>query len=847
MSVHAEDLTGCWYACGACGLTGHSVDLYAGCQGLTPGEATVELGRRLNLPQLDARLSTRCDRMRAGHETMRGLWRRIVEAGPPSLSCEIGDVLRWHGLRPDRPARSWAANAGRVCGLTHRTEVDRTFFPSIGAKTAHLGPGRIFPGNGWGTVLAFPLWDVPGRIRAMAFLGRDGRPSDWAARATNFNGGQGTPGQEATESGLALLPAALEAMAAHDDLLFILGDPSLAARLQLGSLDATGVPLPITFGLETPRLKLRLTPAFLGLSGRRLVFWGKPTPALFAQARAAEGRVAPPGARDGDLVRYADRAGDALLDHIARKARPWRDALVAHLSTLEPMRAADFTRRLDLEIRERRELAAACPPYLRAAIAGAAPPDAPAAIIRGVPVFDRGTAWVGRRVTLCDTPIVIDAVLQEPRRVTRYRGRILQDGREVPFLEVAKVLETDAVAWLRAQVLNAGGRPPEVSMSLASGSMLLDTALRLNPPRVIRVRPGPGWDARAAEFAFPGFAIRLGGSWTWDDPGRVPPGHSVLAPPEAIEATTLAALSRRGDGVSLGWAVLLATLRLALAEPCGLSALPLAISTHPNDGDLITEALTAVGASRVGPAAARDARLARWPVWIPEDIGGNRRRLRLLDRARGPLVVPVPDVHGAARALDGAALWLSHDGCDGTPVPFAHLGPTLVAYLTDLARRRLRVTDPRGPLTAIGEDVARWWVDRGGDPTPIAHGGTWLFDAHRGSDLAARFIAGLFRSRNWTCRDGVVRPGGRRAGARPLTPRRLEMVLQGTEMLTLRCDMLTAPARGRTATAQSRAPRLDKLRAALEAAGAFRGAIDRDGAPCWRLSGDWLRSAVVNG
>src|SRR5207248_1136559 len=120
-------------------------------------------------------------------QRLRALWQRardwLPRDGAPGLSRLRARLRLASDLSPER----WRDGPGRLLGGLPREEVEACFCPlSTGqggaphADRYRLNPscGRVFTGRGWGAVLVVPYQDLPGRIGAFEFIGRDGGPGD---------------------------------------------------------------------------------------------------------------------------------------------------------------------------------------------------------------------------------------------------------------------------------------------------------------------------------------------------------------------------------------------------------------------------------------------------------------------------------------------------------------------------------------------------------------------------------------------------------------------------------------------------------------------------------------------
>jgi hypothetical protein len=127
-------------------------------------------------------------------------------------------------------AEDWKSRTGRFIGSANRKETDAVLEPTRTAnwdavKTKRSGscPSRNFTGKKWDDLLVIPYWDLPGRICAFLFIGRDGKMHQDVKYKSLIHGSD--------EAGLAMLPALMDGRHSHfGHTKFIMCDLDVAIR-----------------------------------------------------------------------------------------------------------------------------------------------------------------------------------------------------------------------------------------------------------------------------------------------------------------------------------------------------------------------------------------------------------------------------------------------------------------------------------------------------------------------------------------------------------------------------------------------------------------------------------------
>src|SRR4051812_4434033 len=132
------------------------------------------------------------------------------------------------------------------------------------------------PPNGVWAPYAQSYYDLPGRLCAFTFIGRDGTPADrvYRPRRVLDRGGSNQHARQPpylAEAGLAGLETVEAALPCFGRVAFAVGDVTLALRLQLRHFATSTRPLPLVCRHEGGGALTRT--AWRVLAGREVVFW----------------------------------------------------------------------------------------------------------------------------------------------------------------------------------------------------------------------------------------------------------------------------------------------------------------------------------------------------------------------------------------------------------------------------------------------------------------------------------------------------------------------------------------------------------------------------------------------
>lgn len=303
---------------------------------------------------------------------------------------DIAEVSRLHdqfGLRSSHDRTRWLNQVGKFVGAAHINDV------LADLKKDETCTSVIFPGTRWHHCLVIPSYDVPGRIAGYWFVGRDGRPEDWVfywIDRARVRHGWGSPKDE-HEAGLAFF----DPDHIHSELFqttsFVIGDPALALKMHGQYFRDHSDYLPLVVAYEGKEGYARTV--WDSIPKRDWIFWApNPTRELFAQARAANGRVCVlPFDETHDLRRLV-----TWLRNVRTAALPWREALAAQLHNLTDPQLESILLHMGLIcVEDWRTFISACPEHAHGRLEACRGRQWPVRKLRmgSVVVADRPEGW----------------------------------------------------------------------------------------------------------------------------------------------------------------------------------------------------------------------------------------------------------------------------------------------------------------------------------------------------------------------------------------------------------------------------------------------------------------------
>lgn len=351
-SLHIYDdhaLGGQWHSCQRCG-SGDMIHLAAKAWHNSNVKSVVErLAREGFSVPTDPEVILRYYHHQVAYrQRIADLWTRSRDryiqrsGGLNTLLYRLGAVC-------DIPEQRWASGPGLLMGGMDTASVERAFAPRAMKHADRLGqrnnPSQdaIFRGPGWREALVIPHYDLPWRICAFLFIGREGNPpNDFVVKRLNLEFPGNEKSQEPFEGGLAMHPRTLESAGDWNRQLIAVSDPFLALRLQMRHFRNHLHPLPLVAWQDRPpdpnrkqRRPLRTVHAWQIVGNRKTIFWmPRMDIATIRQAVRTDGLISTVGPRwvdEASLKEYVwKEEPQNLLRHVQKAAKPWH-AVLGHL------------------------------------------------------------------------------------------------------------------------------------------------------------------------------------------------------------------------------------------------------------------------------------------------------------------------------------------------------------------------------------------------------------------------------------------------------------------------------------------------------------------------------------
>lgn len=620
--------SGQWTHCRGCGWAGDIIELAAGVWKTDVKTAARRLSAEglfhLDAHHLDRLVDAYREQFSNYRRKVNAFWEQCRTSKLVAESGELRSLLARIGLPPDVSVSDWQRHVGRYVGAVSRRDVEdslRVTDEARQTRCADNGRRRTFVGNGWGDLLVVPAWDLPGRIRSFAFIGRNGRPDE----DVTIRPIRGNTGSRTKELGLAMLPSALgvpQAVVA-DDLL-------AALRLQHKHLQDSDVPLPLVVRLRTGD---RQTTSYAGLGGASPVFWGmKMTPEMVDLARSTGGRVCTEDTVNDTATKHLSRLEPSRwVDRAFARGRDWPAALEERQRAIGDQEGEAEVSAMSLSNDERNEVRSRSELWTTRARLERVETGTGLTVQIGPNLFSEGRDGVRR-----NGEMVVNARLRIDELVTvggelYYRGSVGFKDEEIPFVEPAARVEGRTLAWMRERVLAAG--KGVVVYGKGHGTQMTQIAMQLHPPRSVRGAERVGWSPDPHGFVFADFMAAADGFHREHGYPLKTEGTPTLGClPEPLSSSDWLALTEPGETTQMLWAVAAAVVANVVAPAYSLPT---------------------AGIGLTGPSAALAARMAGWLGCsghrAPDNPGPGTRQTGVLaaDEARHgwPVVVP-PQSHG---------------------------------------------------------------------------------------------------------------------------------------------------------------------------------------------------------
>lgn len=719
-----ETYGGEWYYCWDCAATGDMIELATGVWKCSLREAVSRLYLPLpDAPSDDLPAELVNEYLRDFVEVrqrMRKLWQQSQQRFTTLDNETISKMHRRLMVRDNMV--DWPHRGGQFVGAVHRNEVAACLAPGarpvvVGSKV-HKG---ILRGAGWADVMVLPFWDLPGRVCACLFVGKETE----TGLTRIFQLAPQHPHNKNNEAGLALLPAILGAPNQYfQDVAFVFSEPETALDFQLRWLRSNMTPLPLIATYNDDQYATKNVWSWLPRN--KLVFWS-PTLNIttIAQAKRANGLVSLYEANQRDtLSGYSSRPPIDWLRVIHSQAAPWSVALQRLLKRTPSAHLDDMLLRIELPGHELRTFVDTCIPELQTKLHAICHARSFSRHIQYADrtIFEKDDAWYiaghrGQSHLMCDAVIQLDQVLISARRQNYYRGVIRFQGKTVPFTAPVKVLDKSLFGWAKDYLLQTAGLGV-LSYNTAWHSKAIHVATLFHKPAIVTGVDRIGWCPETLRFHFPKFTIEKDGEISQGyaclfDDASVPCRN--LLPPATLPKKVAVALNEVNEETKTYWAVFVCLLANILAD----------ITRKPRQGIILA-----------GNSAQSVGYLVSKQFGCTEPLHGNAVGNHLW-----PVITPLPlktsywtDSATASRSVIGlppeAACLLGLRNNWYTVYNPRNIGTSqllppqlsaiLPAYLQDLCSRKLWIEDTgKGVIHDLLDDLSGWLSRQGIAAQPL--------------------------------------------------------------------------------------------------------------------------------
>lgn len=536
-------LGGEWTSCGLCKFAGDFIELAAQKWQMAIPEALAQLSctgmLKISLSDklVESYIRDHVDLRRR----IREFWEAAHKAPATRPSIAIRNLLRSAGLYNNGVSYAWPTERGIYLGAASRREVEDLFAPlayseqprknTNGTATIRRGSGsgplRPFRGEGWEEVLVVPYYDLPGRICAFHFIGRNANYSagDYIYRRANL----GPTRVPVREAGVAMLPSVSRPHRLFGNDVLVISDPVVGINLQARAMREETRGLPIILSHFTPEIQTLRLPH--PLQDRRLIFWGD-HPTVVLQAKRSGGLIS--------TFRFTTAEKGRRLNHrlplewlaiLRRRAIPWYVALQRELVKLDKSAISARLESLEFTPTELDEFCRECTPDLAQRIYAADPHrfGGRSIVVDGKTIRETADGWRLHHSgeLLCNVPIRLTELLTTSSGTQHYRGAATFGEETATFtLEKKSVEKRGLFPCVRDTLAADDSRNFTFNPRWSKRSEFM--ALQLSPPKIVPKAERIGWSQERCAFLFPKFAIRLAGrsyrkACLWSSIARHPP------------------------------------------------------------------------------------------------------------------------------------------------------------------------------------------------------------------------------------------------------------------------------------------------------------------------------------
>ena len=462
LTVYSDPIVSSWYHCPACNFAGDSIDLYKQARNIsdshTAVQSMVKEGIKFNITpsteiinNYDLGIPTVIKRGRTFWEAAK------AEMSGTAIAPHSIDLLHKYCIYSGWSQISWPDKLGRWIGSTTFKMLNDYDIVDHHTKKR------------WNNALVMPLYDVPGRIRGFTFLSN--RTLDMLELNIREGGDFGY-----SDGGLMFLDAIT-----GSDTVFALGNSLSALQLHIKNFTSSNKPIPVIAFNENTKF------AWDCLVGRRVILWDYDiNPALIRHATRLFRADISPRPQFAKPFEYQSiyeafrrrRPVSEITETMLKHAKPWNIVLKDHLLSLPTATAALFLEQVELEPQDKDKLIDCCTAAEKAKIKlcfDGAVIEQERIYGRSV-VVEKPDGYYLR--TFCRKPhgglqkddkrisnvkIDVEQAIRYPHRSeTIYSGKILVNGRALPFDDLTESDTDNIFQWISRRILDSGIGYPQV-------------------------------------------------------------------------------------------------------------------------------------------------------------------------------------------------------------------------------------------------------------------------------------------------------------------------------------------------------------------------------------------------
>ena len=469
---------------------------------------------------------------------------------PHDNMAAVADYVRWHAEMPELVCKIWKqAHAGLLYSPDGRRQAQRLYWkvnptvswnltgidqvlgymrvadvekmyacgqPSKGQYTSgeFVGnpfTGRIFKGKDWHGVLVIPYWDLPGRIAALQFIGRNAEDKD-----RRFCSSDPFSLLEKREAGLAFHPTT----AATTDTVVAFRDPYWYMRLQCRGLEIHSSPSHMVCWKAGDKYETQN--AWKMLNTKKLVFWDTIfDPMLLRQAIRTDGHITLDGIsnKPQDTASYFSNLQPwEAVGRFEHRSRPWPLAMAKYFTKRQDNELEDFLIQFsaiggDLDI-----VRSSVPAEFKTRIDTVLKRSRPnrSVVFGHSTIEEKADGWYVKKADTEERILNVvprfDQLVWYPKsQQSFYRGRLLFNKHEYPFMTERSIVEGNTLKWLQDEMLRS--QAGVLQGASAWNKRLVMIASRFQEPAFATGSESVGWDGKDA-FVFPSYRIEFGGRVT---------------------------------------------------------------------------------------------------------------------------------------------------------------------------------------------------------------------------------------------------------------------------------------------------------------------------------------------